>query len=156
MYIKENGNIIINYTRINISDQKLMFIIPELILLALSFSLCYITNQIIFILLFIFLGTILFFILWKTIISKKNNKVEKDLIYSALDNIIAKDIDKIDSNIKELDRKYICIIGEENVIRYILVIISNGMIIKYNITEVAETDKVCMLEIDIKYSISNS
>lgn len=156
MYIKENGNIIINYTRINISDKKLMFIIPELILLALSLSLCYITNQIIFILLFIFLGTILFFILWKTIISKKNNKVEKDLIYSALDNIIAKDIDKIDSNIKELDRKYICISGEENVIRYILVIISNGMIIKYNITEVAETDKVCMLEIDIKYSISNS
>lgn len=151
-FIKHDGNIIISYDRTKISNRKVIFIASELALL-LPLLFAFRENLAYLILLFPFLGVILFLILWSFIVDKSNKKKEESLAFKSLNDVIALDIKKIGDNIKELDRKYIRIDLEKETKRAVCVILSNGEELNYNIMDKAEYNNKRVFEINIKYSI---
>lgn len=151
-FIKHDGNIIISYDRTKISNRKVIFIASELALL-LPLLFAFRENLAYLILLFPFLGVILFLILWSFIVDKSNKKKEESLAFKGLNDVIALDIKKIGDNIKELDRKYIRIDLEKETKRAVCVILSNGEELNYNIMDKAEYNNKRVFEINIKYSI---
>lgn len=152
-FIKHNGNIIISYDRTKISNRKVIFIISELALL-LPLLFAFRENLVYLILLFPFLGVILFLILWSFVVDKNNKKKEELLAFKSLNDVIALDIKKLGINIKELDRKYIRIDLEKETKRAVYVILSNGEELKYNIVDKAEYNNKRVFEINVKYSIA--
>lgn len=152
-FIKHNGNIIISYDRTKISNRKVIFIVSELILL-LPLSFIFRENWVYLILLFPFLGVILFLILWSFVVDKSNKKKEELLAFESLNDVIALDIKKIGVSIKELDRKYIRIDLEKETKRAVCVILSNGEELNYNIVDKAEYNNKRVFEINVKYLIT--
>lgn len=92
-FIKHDGNIIISYDRTKISNRKVIFIASELALL-LPLLFAFRENLTYLILLFPFLGVILFLILWSFIVDKSNKKKEESLAFKSLNDVIALDIKK--------------------------------------------------------------
>lgn len=151
-YIKENGNIIINYKRVKVSNRILLFIIPEFLLLYFCYWLF--KDNVKYILeAFTILGIVLFAFIWFLFVDRINKKIEQRLSYRYLNDVIKKQVGQIASNVNEIERKYFRTDNKNETDRGVIVLLSNGMKLKYNIIDIAEYDKYCVLEIDIHYSI---
>lgn len=151
-YVKENGNIVINYKRVKVSNRILLFVIPEFLLLYFCYWLFkddtkYVLGA------FVILGIVLFAFIWFLFVDRINKKIEQRLSYRNLNDIIKKQVEQIAPNVKEIERKYFRIDNKNETNRGVIVLLSNGMEFKYNIIDIAEYDKYCVLEIDIHYSI---
>ena len=78
-YIKENGNIVINYKRVKISNRILLFVMPEFLLLYFCYWLF--KDDIKYILgTFAILGTVLFAFIWFLFVDRINKKSNKDFL----------------------------------------------------------------------------
>jgi len=146
---KENGNIVFSYKRAKHKDTSLQVLIPLLILG--SFSLWeLITEHTLYS--FIIVVPLLFFFSYRWIrkTEKKNEAEERQISYEILNPIINKDITLFGDTIKELERKYIVEEKDYSIgSRYVLVLLSNGNELRYNIINPKNYDKIQVLEIDI-------
>ena len=83
----------------------------------------------------------------------RNKKIEKELSFKCLNSIIEKDIKAINSDIHELDRDYVRYDNDKETVRYVRVMLSNGLQLEYNIIGIAEYKNYNVLEIDVKYAV---
>ena len=151
-YVKENGNIIINYDRIKARDRIWIFLISECIIGGICYWI-YPNNILIFLIIFFALSFLAFPFLWMTFVDGHNKKIEKELSFRCLNSIIEKDIKAINSDIHELDRYYGRYDNNKETVRYVRVSLSNGQQLEYNIIGIAEYENKSVLEINIKYTI---
>ena len=151
-YVKENGNIVINYNRIKVRDRIWIFLISGCIIGGVCYWICP-NNILIFLMIFFALGVLTFSFLWMTCVDGRNKKIEKDLSFKCLNSIIEKDIKAINSDIHELDRYYGRYDNDKETIRYVRVMLSNGLQLEYNIIGIAEYKSQNVLEINVKCTI---
>ena len=151
-YIKENGDIVINYNRIKIRNRIWVFLISECLIGGFCYWI-FPDNIINFLIIFFVLGFPTLAILWSTCVDGGTKKIEKKLSFECLNSIIDKDIKAINSDIHELDRYYSRYDDDKETVRYVRVILSNGQQLQYNIRDIAEYENKNVLEIEVKYTI---
>jgi len=159
-YIKEDGNIVINYNKKKYKDKKKHFILLGIALLGVFIWSCYLfsdnpTNILLF---FLFLGFFPLFIVSALILSsvnKANEKIERNIILQNLNNIINRDINTFGNEVYELERKYVRFHNGNKTERTVFVLLSNGKELLYSISDIAGYEKVAVLEINTKYKIKN-
>ena len=87
---------------------------------------------------------------WFRKAEKRNEAVEREIIFEYLNPIINKDIVLFGDTVVEIERKYV--INEDDdykTSRYLLVLLSNGEELRYNIINLKRYDKIQVCEIDI-------
>ena len=95
---------------------------------------------------------LIFISIWLSYTSKKNIKVEKEIIKKFLEKRIEDHIHKKGDTVKELERKYMCLIAGKSFLeaeRYLTVLLSNGKELKYNIINPLSYGNTLVLEIAI-------
>ena len=151
---KPNGNIIFSYRLKKMKQTSWIIIIPLIFLLIVFIAFC--GNQVLenFLVLFflMLIYTFIFISIWLSYTSKKNKKVEKEIINKLLEKRIEDDIHKQGGTVRELERKYMCLIGNESFLeakRYLTVLLSNGKELKYNVINAQSYGSTLVLEIEI-------
>jgi hypothetical protein len=146
---KENGNIVFSYEITKYKDKIRWFLVPAIALISL-FLLEFIATRTAYSLIIVFPLLFYFFYRWVQKTEKINGAEERQIIFKNLNPIINKDIASFEGTIKELERKYIIKESEPSIeSRYVLILLSNGNELKYNIINAKRYDKVQVLEIDI-------
>ena len=144
----ETGNIIVSYEITKMKDNSLHIILPLVILLGIVLLEFIIFHT--FYSLIIIIPLLLYFLYrWTIITIKMNESKEENIIFKNLNPIISKDINSFGNNVKELERKYVIEEIEHDVKKFVLVLLSNGYELKYNILNSKGYNKILRLEIDI-------
>ena len=158
---KENGNIVISYDKVKVSNRLIIIIIPELMLLWFLISIFNGVKELnpsehyegAFLIAFFFTGSLLFYFLHSMFIQRANKKKEKKLIFQNLNPIIKQDILNMKNDIVELDRTYIKNDTNDEIKREVNLILSNGLEITYEIINIAEYSNKTVLEIHTQYKV---
>lgn len=159
--IKDNGNIVFSYSPIKYNETLFKrLIIPEILILMISLAIySFIPRLSILILLIITAIIISITILYRWLVYTENlnKKLEKKIVYESLNDIIIKDISSFGSDVIELGRKLIVNTGDYGEVKekFVAVILSNGIELKYNIIYINRYDKIYVQEIDAHYKITS-
>lgn len=92
--------------------------------------------------------------LWDRKRLSKDIKIEELVVNQCLENYIIGDIDKYNKKYIVIYRKYFHDDNNSTTIRYLSVLLSNGIQLKYNVINEVNFDSTTLLEIDIKAEIS--
>ena len=157
IYVKENGNIVISYNRNRLRDKKNTLIAIGVLFLSILGLCVYSIESIklIFIAFFIFGVFPIVFLLYlvQRKVDTSNKKIEKKLIFPAMETIIEKDISSFGSEVKELARQYVVYDNDKIVERKFFILLSDGKEVFYVISEIAEYNGIVVLEVDVKYQV---
>jgi len=158
-HVKDNGNIVYSYIPISNKETLLQrVIIPELLLLIISFIVYSIISQLeILILLGIIFVIFSITILYKWIVytEKLNSEIEKNIIDKSLKEMINKTVSSLGSDVNELEKKIDLKTDEYGGIKekFLLVVLSNGTFLRYNIIHISHLHKILVQEININPEI---
>lgn len=148
---KDNGNIVFSYQRVKYRDTNLRIVIPLVFTIGIMFYELMKYGTLYFQILCI---PILLYLSyrWMKYTEDKNISIERQLIYEYLDNIIKKDIQSIGRSVYELERKYVIEEKEYSMgARYLLILLSDGAEIKYNVINPKCYNKIQVLEIERQF-----
>ena len=146
---KENGNIIFSYKRTKYKDTSLSFVI-SLLVLGTFLIWEFVETQTFYSLVIILPLSLFLSYKWMRKTEKINETEEQKIIFENLTPIISNAIASLGDTIKELERKYV--IEEKDYSignRYVLVLLSNGSELRYNIINPKSYDRIQILEIDV-------
>jgi hypothetical protein len=150
----EKGNIVISYKVVKYDFFSLRFVLPVILLLSLNLYEYTSTGQFFTVVITIPL-IFFFFYRWAVKTEKINEKAEEQIISENLNDIIKRDVKSFGDSIIELKRMYKIIINNrEPERRYLMIILSNGIEIRYDIINAKQYDEICVLEIDTHYKIN--
>lgn len=151
-----NGNVVFSYKEHKFIDNKWVVFIP--IIIAFAVLIWELTQM----------GTayfqaiclpIVMYILYKRLqyTEKQDQAIELQVINESLAEIIKRDIKTFGESTKEITRKYILKEDEDGYTlkrRYLLVVLSNGAEITYDIINVKHYDNIVMMEIDTHFKLT--
>lgn len=151
-----NGNVVFSYNEHKFNANKWIIFIPVIIDLGILIwemveaGTAYL--QIICI-------PIVLYILYKRLqyTEKQDQAIELQVTNESLDEIIKRDVKTFGESTKEITRKYILKEDEDGYTlkrRYLLVVLSNGAEITYDIINVKHYDNIVMMEIDTHFKLT--
>lgn len=160
----DKGNIIFSYSPIKYKETSFKrVIIPQSLFVLASIIVCFIIHKQIeqisptviligFLILFLIFSSILVY-RWSLYTERLNSQKEIMIINNALVGIIKQDIASFGSNIIELERKlYIKTEGYGEIKeKYLAIILSNGIQLKYSIDYISYFEKKLVQVINVQY-----
>ncbi|MCL2247127.1 MAG: hypothetical protein FWC10_08485 [Lentimicrobiaceae bacterium] len=159
-HVKENGNIVFHYNRKRYRDKKNYFVLLVVALIGAFVLSIYLFPDSVrtALLFFFFLGLFPLFIVFAIILSNvnvANQKIEEDIVFQNLNDIIGKDISSFGNEVYELKREYAKPNNGKKIVGTALVLLSSGTELLYSVSHITESDEVVVLEIDVKYKIKD-
>ena len=150
---KPNGNIIFSYRLKKLKQTSWIIIIPLVIILIVLIAFCgsLISENSVEVFFLMLISIFIFISIWLSYTSKKNIKVEKEVVNKLLEKRIEDDIHKQGGTVKELERKYMCLIAGKSILeaeRYLTILLSNGKELKYKIINPQSYNTVLVLEVE--------
>lgn len=160
----DKGNIVYSYSPVK--SKEIFFkriIIPQLPLILISIIAYSIVckyfeevSPIVILIIFLvtfFISSLILFYRRELYIEKLNDAREKEIISNAMKDIIKEDIASFGLNIIELERNFVVDTQEYGIVKekYLILVLSNGIRLKYNINFISHYKKTLVQEINTKY-----
>lgn len=154
--VLENGNILISYIPYTFKDVLFIALMPMVIVTLTTLVELNIHNSMYSLLLLFFSIPSTFYLL----LYMRDKKIEGKIIMQHLDDIIEKDIRKVDNGVVELERSYMRFPKNDSMTygsRQLFIQLSNGKQMVYKVINPRMLDKVLLIEIDTHYEmVSNN
>lgn len=159
---KENGNIVFSYLPIKLKEtffQRVIIVeLCYILISVLAFRFVPQNIEKIFLIVFIIILVILSIMLlfkWTVYTDRLNGEAEENIINEALKYIVKKDVSSFGEGVIELERELNIKTGNYGELKEksLIIVLSNGIQIKYNINFISYFHRFLVQEIDIHYLI---